>query len=706
MLQIHQPAEAGSDKLEHKLRPSRKGDSDAFSQFWRSLWSVDTVDRLPLFFAFAACGGAALYFLSAREPPIHLILGALALSLAGLIAARRFVLVYAVGIILAGASTGLAAAALRTRMVAAPVMNQTVGPVMLEGWVNAIEPARKGVRVRLQVHAIAGMDRERMPKTVRLTHTARLAVAPGRFVRCWAVLRPPPKASMPGEYDFQRHAWYDGLGAVGYVQGRCRGGTLGLPRGRLARPKQALQTLRRRLAVYVRQAAGTRAGGFAAALVSGDRSFMSHNDREALRGSGLAHLLAISGLHMGIVGGLVFLMSRKILALIEPLALRVPVQKLAAMNALLASIAYLVLSGGSVSTQRAFIMSAVIFGAVLFDRAAISLRSYAIAMIIVILLQPESVLSPGFQMSFAASGALIATYEAWSRRRGHRRAVSSRLIFTAQSLVVTSFVAAVATAPFALYHFDRVAGLGLLANVLAMPIISFVSAPAAGLALILAPFGLSEYGLAVFGKSLEWVLAIAHWCDEFAPADLAPGKKMPAISLGLFAVSLAMAVIAQGKARLLLALPFSGAAIWLWTIASPVLMHWAPSGDVYIRSQSGQMKLYEYVKGDGLGPLRYSDMPYEGDCNIEGCQIQTEAGTTLLLNTRRGEAICFPSTEYYVVLTQEDPAPAWTRNPSCAPVLTWSHIRARGGVTLKQQAQYAPMYPPACGGRIWAPCPD
>ncbi len=706
MLQIGQPAQAGSDMLEHKLRPSRKGASDAFRQFWRSLWSVDTVDRLPLFFAFAACGGAALYFLTAGEPPIYLIVGALMLSLSGVFATRRFVLVYAAGIILAGASAGLAAAALRTRMVAAPVISQTIGPVMLEGWVSTVEPARKGVRVRLQVHAIAGMDSEQMPKTVRLTHTARLAVAPGRFVRCWAVLRPPPKASMPGEYDFQRHAWFDGLGAVGYVQGRCRGGTLGLPQGRLALPGQKLQTLRRRLAVHVRSAAGEGAGGFAAALVSGDRSFMTHSDREALRGSGLAHLLAISGLHLGIVGGLVFLVSRKFLALIEPLALRVPVQKVAAVNALLASLAYLALSGGSVSTQRAFIMSAVIFGAVLFDRAAISLRSYAIAMIIVILLQPESVLSPGFQMSFAASGALIATYEAWSRGRGHRPATGSRLIFSAQSLVVTSFVAAVATAPFALYHFDRVAGLGLLANVLAMPIISFVSAPAAGFALLMAPFGLSDYGLAVFGKSLEWVLAIAYWCDELAPADLAPGKAMPAISLGLFAVSLAMAVIAQGKARLILALPFFSAAIGLWIAASPVLLHWAPSGDVYVREQSGKMQLYGFVKGDGLGPLRYSDMIYERDCGATGCRIQTRAGTVLLHETRQGETICYPSSEYYVVLTQEDPAPDWTRNPGCAPVLTWSRIQAKGGVTLKQRAQYVPVYPRACGGRVWTSCAD
>lgn len=155
---------------------------------------------------------------------------------------------------------------------------------------------------------------------------------------------------------------------------------------------------------------------------------------------------------------------------------------------------YLVLSDASVSTQRAFIMSAVVFATILFDRAAISFRSFVIAMVVLFGLRPESVVTPGFQMSFAATAGLIAMYEVWSRRREWQSGTWARISFAMKSLVVTSFVGAAATAPFALLHFDQVAGMGLLVNLLAKPIVTFVRAPAAALSLLLAPFGLSDFG--------------------------------------------------------------------------------------------------------------------------------------------------------------------------------------------------------------------
>ena len=334
---------------------------------------------------------------------------------------------------------------------------------------------------------------------MRLTHRLSLNVASGRFVRCWAILRPPPGPSIPGDYDFHRQAWFQGLGAVGYVQGRCRGGVLGMPETRLTRMQLKTGAARRRLAHYAKAAGGERA----AALVSGDRSFMAAEDQEALRASGLAHLLAISGLHLGIVGGLVYFLFRRGLALIAPLSLRVPVQKPAAVAALLAITIYLVVSGASVSTQRAFIMSTVFFSAILVDRPALSLRSFSLAMIAVVLIAPESVFAPGFQMSFAATGVLIAIYEAWSRRR--TVAINGFIgqgLFAAKSLFVTSVAASLATAPFAVFHFERLAPLGLLANLAAMPVVSLLCVPAAGLAILLAPFGLSHIGLSLFGLSL------------------------------------------------------------------------------------------------------------------------------------------------------------------------------------------------------------
>lgn len=387
------------------------------------------IDGRPLVLAFAICAGAGLYFSLPVEPGLPGVLGAAAGSFLLWLAARRWWtsdFAITLVVIAFGSALGLSAATLRALSVDAPVILEETGPTLVEGWVQEIEPGRKGVRLLIKVHSVSGLSDSEWPELVRLTHTSRLEVAPGRFVRCWSMLRPPPGPAMPGEYDFRRQAWFAQLGAVGYVQGRCRGGALGAPSDLAGQAALRLGALRRNLALYVKEAAGDRAGGFAAALVSGDRSFMSAEDSEALRAAGLFHIVSISGLHLSIVGGLVFLLVKRALVFVEPIALRVPVQKPAAIVALIACLAYLVISGAAVETQRSFIMAAIVFGAIIFDRAAISLRTFAIALMAVVLLQPESVVTPGFQMSFAATGALIAAFEIWRNKRSGKDVVSGR----------------------------------------------------------------------------------------------------------------------------------------------------------------------------------------------------------------------------------------------------------------------------------------
>ncbi|WP_162173764.1 ComEC/Rec2 family competence protein [Hyphomonas johnsonii] len=644
------------------------------------------------------------YFTLPFEPALGLCLAGWLVMTGLLIAARRrvtFTFLYVLAVVGFGLVTGLAAGAVRTTLVAAPSVAAETRPVMLEGWVAGVEPGAKGPRLRIDVHAIAGFSRADTPKYVRLTHMARLEVAPGRFVRCWAVLRPPPAPTLPGDYDFQRQAWFQQLGAVGYVQGRCRGGTLGAPQGWVNQLKVHLSTFRRNLAAHVNVAAGERAGGFAAALVSGDRSFMAQADQDALRGSGLAHLLAISGLHMGIVGGLVFFLVQRGLVLIEPLALRMPVQKPAAATALLASLAYLVLSGASVSTQRAFIMSAVVFGAVLFDRAAISMRSFAIAMIAVVLLEPESVMTPGFQMSFAASGALIATYEAWSHRRAGRERVLGPVPFAWASLVMTSVVAAAATAPFALYHFDRLAGLGLVANLLAMPVITFVSAPMAAVTLLLTPFGYGDVGLRLFGYSLEIVLAIAHWCNDLAPAKLSMPVAMPGLSLACFAAALALVTTARGAGRLLLCLAAAVPGIWLWVASPALVVHWSQSGDVFVRTTSGGLERIAFADGDGLAPLRFSNLDATA-CSDQTCRFGTQVGTVVLSQSGADQVAC--EAGVVLVLSLETSGPA-ERRDGCAPIHDWASIQAAGGFTAHATGKTLEPDPSVgCVRRPWRGC--
>ena len=685
MLQLRRP---GWQK--HKVASEGKGAAPAIAAAWRGLWSIGTIDTRPMLFGFALCAGVVVYFAEPAEPPLWpCIAVTIAVGAVFLIARRVWWLsVLSLPALLSlGVVGGFTAGVFRAASVAAPVILSETRPRMVEGWVKAVEPGEKGARLRLEVHAISGLSPAQTPKFVRVTHRLSLNVAPGRFVRCYAVLRPPPSPSLPGDYDFRRQAWFEQLGGVGYVMGRCRGGALGPPQGGMNQLALKVSAFRRQLAEHVNVAAGERAGGFAAALVSGDRSFMEIADQDALRASGLSHLLAISGLHMAMVGGLVYLLMRRALALIEPLALRVAVQKPAAVAALIASFAYLVISGASVSTQRAFIMSAVVFGAVLADRAALSLRSYAIAMILVVLLQPESVVTPGFQMSFAASGALIATYDAWSRRRAEQERILGSMSFTWASLFVTSLVAGTATAPFAIYHFDRLAGFGLLANLLAMPIITFVSAPLAALSLILTPFGLGDYGLRLFGLSLEAVLAVAHWCANLPAAAVTLPRAMPAVTLILSAAAIAFAMAARGSARIVLAALMLIPAGIVWYRAPDVIAHWAPSGDLFLREPSGHLVRYPLVDGDGLAPLRYSNVGEGEACSSGNCILPIRSGEITIRS--------ISDTQARITITTTDRT----------ITLDWTDVdRAEGITVLSGRKGLEKVLAPACGKRPWRAC--
>ncbi len=656
------------------------------------------IDARPLMLAFATCGGAAVYFSLRYEPdPLH-VWGVLSLAFIVWLAARRWStsdIVITLTVIALGAVLGLAAASQRARTVAAPVILSATGPAMIEGWVQDVEPGRNGVRLLVRVHSIAGMAAEQTPKFVRLTHTSRLEVFPGRFVRCWSVLRPPPGPAMPGEYDFRRQAWFAQLGAVGYVQGRCRGGTLGAHRELGAQAQLWLGAARRNLAAAVNEQAGPRAGGFAAALVSGDRSFMSEDDTEALRASGLSHIISISGLHMSILGGLVFLLVKRTLVFIEPIALRIAVQKPAAIAAILACLAYLVVSGAAVETQRSFVMAAIVFGAVIFDRAAISLRTFAIALIAVVLLQPESVVSPGFQMSFAATGALIAAFEVWRNRRSQSDTVLGPIAFSWVSIIVTSVVAGLATMPFAIYHFDRASPIGLVANLAATPVITFLSAPAAAAAFLLAPFGQSEIGLRLFGYSLELVLSIGHFFAGFEGEATPSAHLMPASVMILATFALGGAAATTGAARYVLGGAFGLCALIAWWTAPTFLAHWSPSGNLFLANRKDGITRFALLDADGLPPLRFADV--EPDmCPEPGCSVQTSRGTATHIRPGTEPEVCFKG----------ETGACFTGRTTDSLTWTWAEVLKTGGATAySTRSGITVTHPMPCGVRPWYPCP-
>lgn len=432
---------------------------------------------------------------------------------------------------------GFALAKWSSERIAAPVvpwaMTETV-----EGRVIELSRSASGApRILLDSVILYNLDPRETPERVRvslLSADRATAPRPGTRVRVYARLSPPGGPVEPGAFDFRRMAYFDGIGAVGYARTPAiivpgRG-----PSGRVDAARLWLEKRRLRLSDALRDSLPGPQGAFAAAIVTGDRSAIAEADAEALRLASLAHLLAISGLHMGILTGLAFAAVRLLLATWPALARRVSAKKLAAVAALAAGACYLALSGATVATQRAFVMAAVAFVAVLLDRPAITLRALAIAATIVLALRPVSLLEVGFQMSFAATVALVAGYEVLrdQRRTRPRREPprSGRILRTVAlyggAVLFTSLIAGLATAPYAAWHFNRTTPWGLLANLAAVPAMGLVIAPSAVAAGLLAPVGLEEPALRAMGLGIGWVLRVAH-----AVAAL-PGAAQPVPATG------------------------------------------------------------------------------------------------------------------------------------------------------------------------------
>jgi len=508
----------------------------------------------PVFLAI----GIGFYFSLPFEPSAPLIGMAIAAA-AFFFALARFLnpavapLVHAVALILFG--TGLAAT--RAHWIEAPVLGWNYyGPV--EGRVIAIDrSASDAVRLTLDGVVLSRLSPDETPRTVRFSLQGDQhwhSPEPGQRVMATVYLGPPPGPSLPGGFDFRRNAWFDRLGAVGYTRTPLL----------LAEPASEgdglwLARLRRDMAAGIEAKIGGEAGAFAAAVTTGDRSAMSLETTQQLRASNLAHLLAISGLHMDLLTGVVFVAARIGLNLWPSAALRLPVRKIAALVALLAGAAYLALSGGSVSTLRAFVMVGVMYMALLIDRRAITLRAVAIAALIILLLRPEELLGPGFQMSFAATIALVGVYARWP-------VVGRRLPDWARpvaAVVFSSLIAGAATAPFAAAHFNLFPRYGLLANVLSVPVMGAVVAPGGVAAAVGWLVGLGAAGLWVMELGLRWILWIAGWVAGL-PAAVG-GIKAPAVwSVPLLSFGTLLLLLWVGRLRWLgLALVIWGIVLWI-----------------------------------------------------------------------------------------------------------------------------------------------
>jgi competence protein ComEC len=262
-----------------------------------------------------------------------------------------------------------------------------------------------------------------------------------------------------------------------------------------------------------------------------------------------------------------------------------------------------------------------------------------------------------------------------------------RAVFWLQSLIVTSTVSGLATMPFALYHFGRAASGGFVANLLAMPIISLISAPAAAAALVLSPVGLDLWALRVFGWSLEAVLAIAHIFSALVPDNYVSLPRMPGESLAFSGGAIvAFCLCRTARAAWLSAADLVGVAVVLWLVPAKTHVHWAPSGELFLETSSGDVQSAHVFNGEGLSPLQFKDKRTTVLCeDLDACEL-----------IHRGAHIAYDATANQLILTSSN---------GTAKTIEWDRVVQQNGITLiLKDGGFQELEKPACGQRPWRPC--
>ncbi|MEM7642348.1 MAG: ComEC/Rec2 family competence protein [Pseudomonadota bacterium] len=569
---------------------------------------------------------------------------------------------------------GAAFAQARTHRVAGPFLDYRYHGAV-EGRVVHIDRSSSGaVRITLDRVRLDRVPGAETPRRVRLSLHGDGGLTrppPGTRVMTTAFLAPPNGPAEPGGFDFQRHAWFLKLGAVGYTRVPLVTAEPA-PGGFAMLAARFREDLSRRL----RERLPGQTGQIAVAITTGDRSGLSDAVTEDLRASNLAHLLAISGLHMGLLTGFVFWAVRGGLALVPRIALNHPTRIWAALTAMPFAAAYLVISGGSVATQRAFVMVFVMLLAICLGRRALSLRSVALAALVILAWRPDALTGPGFQMSFDATGALVLAFGAMSRNhggwlRGWRGAFVS--------LLVSSVVAGLATGPFAAAHFNRVGQFGVLANLLAVPVMGFAVMPMLLIALLLWPLGLEGGPLWVAEFGINWILGVAGGVAALPGAVTSVPAPGPLV-LPLLGLGFALAACLPGVSRLLGGGVVAGAvAVWMLT----------PRPDVLI-SADGRLVGWQTSEGrrlsreSGAGFVAQSWLENDGDpadqAEAVGRPASLSAGLpeiTPLRRARDAEAAYQTCDGGWIVAPME-----LEGNPPTCRILTPQTLRDTGAIAL------------------------
>ena len=486
--------------------------------------------QLCLFYFVAFLFGILCYFSFEYEPDIRKILYLFCSSLS-LLYLRRFGIIWNFFSILTIFFTfGILTGTIRTYFIHPITLNQHIN-TLLSGRIESIKP--KIIGTQIIISDLKFYDKtNNIPSKVRVNvRTNMNAAIIGDYVKLYVSLSPPPKAALPGSYDFSRSAFFANIGAVGYALSNLEV---------IDRPEtneffSLLLELRRKIYSKIIDSIGPKHGNFASAIMLGETSALERNVIQSMRASGISHILAVSGLHLSLVAMICFFIFRIIFNLIPYTAHYTDVKQIAAIFALIGSFFYLLISGMQVAALRAFIMTSIIILAIIFKRFPSPMRSVCFAAFLILLFYPEYALHPSFHLSFVAVISLLAGYELYINKL--LLSESNNMFYGLKlyifSNIYSTIIASLATAPFVIYHFYIYSNYSLLANLVAVPLTSFIIMPSAIFTFLLIPFHLEYLPLKLMDFGIEYILGAARYI-EFMPHSIWHFGHISAISLLIY----------------------------------------------------------------------------------------------------------------------------------------------------------------------------
>lgn len=670
--------------------------------------------RLVPWLAIAFGCGIAIYFAIDREPAPWAAGLLLAAAVAATVLARHRPLAFPLALGAAALAAGLATATVKRAIIAHPVLVAPIWNVDIAGFVESREERERADRIVVRVERMAGPRVGEALERVRVSVRKGTAPAVGAFVEFKARLSPPLEPLRPGGYDFAREMYFNRIGASGFVLGRIRvAETSHAPSIRL-RYAMVLDAMREAIDQRIRAVLPGDKGAIASAVITGKRDAISPPVNEAMYVSGLAHVLSISGYHMAVVAGIIFFALRAVFALLPAFSNRHPIKKWAALAALGAAAFYLVLSGAEVATQRSFIMIAIVLIGIMVDRPTLTFRTLTVAAFVVLLLAPEAIVHPSFQMSFAATLALVAGYQhglPWMSGGGRTRLAAKIALWGGREiagLLLVSLLAGTATIPFIAYHFHRISPYGVIANLIAMPAVSVWVMPAGIFGVMSMPLGLDGFWWGLMGHGIDWMISIAQWVTSF-PGALGRVAAFGTGPLLLCSAGLVVLCLLKTPLRFIGAFLIGGAVVLMVRTPQPDVMIAADGSAVAVRGEGGRLAMVksgsdvfawrEWLAADA--DARNPKDPTLGEgirCDGQGC----------VARLRDGAFVAIPKTiaafeedcrRAVLVVTGRD-AP-----PGCGTLVIDRQVwRRSGAITLQRRGdgfEMTPSRPPGYD-RPWA----